>query len=96
MKQSSGFIGETAGQLANVSRSIDVDGSKSRPARAAESPPSEAALAAARDTWQDARVAQRVAQTPEEVTEATASVARARAAYDGLRRQAGLGDELPR
>lgn len=90
MKQSSGFIGSTAGQqLANVSRSIDA-----KPARAPAAKAPVDALAVSRDAWQDARLAQRLAETPEDRARAEAALSKARVAYEAARRQAGITGSL--
>jgi hypothetical protein len=86
MKQSSGFIGSTAGQLASVARSVDA-----RP------PPEDPGvrLGSTRDAWHDARVAQRLAQTAEEREAANGAMTAARMDYENARRAAGLGGVAP-
>lgn len=98
MKQSSGFIGSTAGQLASVTRSVDaalpVSNTQGRPAATPGDDPG-ATLMAARDAWHEARVAQRIAATPEEREAATARLAQARGSYDTQRRAWGLAESSP-
>jgi hypothetical protein len=93
MKQSSGFIGGAAGQLANVSRSIDLEAPTVR--KAPSTAAASSTLGAARDAWQEARLAQKLATTAEERTRAEADLAKARATYAARRRDAGLSEELP-
>jgi hypothetical protein len=88
MKQSSGFIGSTAGQLAQVSRSVAV--SEEAQTGAAQ------ALSSTRAAWHDARVSTRLAETPDERDAAAPLLAQTRAAYEEARMQIGLTTELPR
>lgn len=85
MKQSSGFIGSTAGgQLAAVSRSVSTE-----PDAATDG------IVAARDAWHDARVLQRIAESPEEHRHAGEQLMQARGRYDAQRRALGLEALLP-
>jgi len=86
MKQSSGFIGTTAGQLASVPRSIDA---LPRPEVNVER------LATARDAWHDARIAVRIADSPDERAQSESRLVAARADYDVQRRAFGLDAVTP-
>lgn len=81
MKQSSGFIGATAGQLA-AARSVSA-GDEADPGTT---------LARARDDWHDARVAHRFADTAEAEGAARTRLASSREAYRDVRMQIGLGE----
>ena len=86
MKQSSGFIGATAGQFAQIPRSVPL---------AAQGPlDPEQGLVQARSAWHDARVALKIADSPQEQARATSTLSHARAAYSQVRLQAGLTAEL--
>jgi hypothetical protein len=64
---------------------------------AAEAPSHEGsdALQAARARWHDARVAARIATTPEEQAQAARDLAPAQSTYRDARRQIGVTTELP-
>jgi hypothetical protein len=90
MKQSSGFISSTAGgQIAIAARSVDAQAPL--PSIVLEEDPG-ATLATARDAWHDARIAHRIAETPDERQFADARLAQARNNYEAQRRALGLGE----